>query len=574
MKRYRWELAQAAPEQFTRAFPQIPSLTLNLLWNRGLRTQEVIDEFFSPDYEGDLHDPFLMPNMEKAVRRILEAREKNEKVVVHGDYDVDGMTGATVLLDVLDLLDVRASGFIPNRYRDGYGLSHSSIDRFVDDDVDVVITVDCGISNADQVAHGNEKGLTTIITDHHFVPERLPEAYAIVHPLLPDSSYPYKWLTGVGVAYKLALALLERARREHLCDIPEGWEKWLLDLVALGTVADCGDMLGENRTLLSYGLKVLAKTRRKGLLHLFERAKIDRENLTVWSIMWQLAPRINAPSRVEDPLPSFNLLRAKTDDEASAFAWKMEGYNDERKELAEAVRLDVERQYGETLPTSTLIFAVGEGWREGVLGLVAGKLMEEFGVPVGLFVKRASGEIAGSFRSPEAFNIIEHLTSMKELFLQFGGHAQAAGLSFAEEKTEEFRKRLHERADVVFKGKDIATSLVLDAQLSHDALSWETFDEVQKFQPHGRGNEVPIFLTSRLKVNEFRIVGNGGKHVKCQFETEHGKIIPGIAFGSAHLVELFPKGAFVDVAGKLSANTWNGTRELQLEVVDVRASEA
>lgn len=572
IQKYKWKLKETAPNEFQTQFPEISPLSLQLLWSRDLRTQKDVDEFFAPDYETDLHDPFLLTDMQKTVDRLFEARANNERIVVYGDYDVDGMTGTAILLEAFELLGIRGEGFIPNRYQDGYGVTAENVDRFVADGIDIMITVDCGISNAKQIEHANSKGLLTIITDHHHIPESIPNAFSIIHPLLPNSEYPYKWLTGVGVAYKLALALIQEARKKKLVRIPEGWEKWLLDLVVLGTVADCGDMRGENRTLIQYGLKVLRKTRRKGLQQLFRQARIETENVSVEDVMWKIAPRINAPSRVEDPLPSFHLIRAQTDDDASQYSWKLEQYNTQRKNVAEGIQREIEEQYLDVLKTTTLLFAVSTEWREGVLGLVAGRLMDKYQIPCVLLVRKEHGEVLGSIRSPLSFNAIENLSKFKELLLQFGGHAQAAGLSLKEENLELLQERLQQEADKALVGKEELPTLLCDMELESERIDWKLFEQVEHFAPYGRGNEEPLFIIPSLKIVDIRAVGSDQSHLKLSFETKHGKIFPAIAFGNGGVEQLLSSGAIVDVAASVAVNEWNGSRELQLVVKDLKKS--
>lgn len=570
MKRYTWNVIDWVGSELREQFPELSPLQLSLLATRGVDTQAAIDEFLAPDYESDLHDPFLFPDMQKAVDRVFAAIDAGEKIVVYGDYDVDGMTGTTVLLDVFDLIpNVHVEGFIPNRYKDGYGVSLGNVERFVKDGVSLMITVDCGISNAEQIDAGRALGLETIVTDHHHIPERIPNAVAIIHPLLEGTTYPYPWLTGVAVAYKFALAILSEARKRGVVDVPNGWEKWLLDLVALGTVADCGNLLGENRTLLMFGLKVLAKTRRLGLQQLMNVSDIDQDRVCGTDIGFGIGPRINAPSRVEDPMPSFRLLRAKNIDDAERYAWKLENYNIQRRALTDEIREEIEEMYGDTIEDQTLLFAVGDDWREGVLGLVAGRLMERYQIPVVLLIRKEGGEVTGSLRSPESFNIIENLTALSDLLERFGGHAQAAGLTVLEKNVTKFEKELRKRADATLGSDAISPTLDIAAELRHDDITWSLQGDIARLAPFGNGNEEPLFAVRRLKVAEWKPVGSTKEHLKLSLETKHGKLIPAIAFGLGECAERLSDGILVDVAAWIDVNEWNGSRELQLRVKDM-----
>lgn len=603
----RWLLNKKHPDSFEKKFPEFSPILLQLLWDRGLRDQKKIDEFFNPDYEGDLHDPYLMKDMEKAVERIFIALEGEDNILVYGDYDVDGVTSSAVLIDTLtelkriikniskekakEFLDI----YIPDREKEGYGITEKAIEEIGKRKPNLVITVDCGVSNTEGVAAINKLGIDVIVTDHHHVPEKKPDAIAIINPKQPDCPYPFKLLAGVGVAFKLSQALFIKLKQNHpkkFEKMKPGFEKWLLDLVALGTVADCVDLLGENRTLVKYGLLVLNKTPRTGLKKLIEVSGLEtREKgsftkgkcIDASHISFSLAPRLNAAGRMDHANAAYKLLMGTEEKEMEALAQKLEKSNQTRQKLTEKMIQEIRHRLEKKKNLPKIVIEKGEGWKMGLVGLVAGKLTEEFCRPF-LVLNEEEGQCAGSGRSIPSFNLIESIEKCSGLLIQFGGHSQAAGLKLKKTQLKNFEKKMNEIAEKVISEKDLIPSVGIDMQLEAEKIDWDLIDTIDKLGPFGFANRKPIFLVKNLEVHEVKAVGSDKKHLKICLRTvlEDGraKYFPGIGFRMGHLLEQMTDGENglrwgdkIDVAFQPEINEWNGNRELQMNVVDIRLSK-
>jgi single-stranded-DNA-specific exonuclease len=363
----RWIVNKKYPEKFAKEFPELTPIILQLLWDREIKDQTLVDEFFNPDYEQDIHDPFLMKDMDKAVQRIFKAIKNGERITIYGDYDVDGVTSSVVMVSALIELKSVISQvekeeakkfidiYIPDREFEGYGLNEKAVNQIKKEKTDLIITVDCGISSFESVEIVKKLGMDIIITDHHHVPDKVPEALAIINPKQKDCSYPFKELAGVGVAFKLAQALIGNVGNRHACSLPDGFEKWLLDLVALGTVADCVDLVGENRTLVKYGLLVINKTKRIGIKKLIKASGTKiRENgnvreakaIDTTSISFMLAPRLNAAGRMDHANTSYELLNSEDEHEAEVLSDKLEKNNQSRQRITEKAMVEIKQRIG------------------------------------------------------------------------------------------------------------------------------------------------------------------------------------------------------------------------------------
>jgi len=604
----KWLFNKKYPAEFEKKFPEFTEVVLQLLWDRNLKTQEQIDEFFNPDYETDLHDPYLMKDMKKAVKRIYEAIEKNEKILVYGDYDVDGITSSAIIVNTLielkavinKITKAKAKEFIeihiPDRETEGYGVNKEAIEKAKKNKVDLIITVDCGISSVAEIKTANKLGMNVIITDHHHIPEKIPKALAIVNPKQKNCKYPFKELAGVGVAFKLSQALIGNVNvgDRHACPLHlrDGFEKWLLDLVVLGTVADCVDLIGENRTLSKYGLLVINKTKRIGLKKLVSTTGlITRENgnvrkkkiIDTTAISFILAPRLNAAGRMDHANTSYQLLITELESEAEELVSKLEKNNYNRQRLTEKVIQEIKSRiskYKTDLPK--IIIESDPEWKIGIVGLVAGKLADEYARPFLIF-RESKDESAGSGRSVPEFNLIEAIEKCKDILINFGGHSQAAGLKIENKNLEKFRKKINSIADKTLKEEDLIPFVEIDFEIKREQIDWQSIDEIEKFKPFGQGNKNPVFMVKKLEVHEIRSVGNGNAHLKLCFKTilKNGKVkyFPAIAFRLGKLAEeMFDGkpglrwGDVVDVVFQLEINEWNGNRELQMNVLDLKMS--
>ncbi|MDD3190185.1 MAG: single-stranded-DNA-specific exonuclease RecJ [Candidatus Pacebacteria bacterium] len=601
----RWTTHKKYPENFEKDFPEFSPIMLQLLWDRNLRNQTTIDEFFNPDYETDLHDPYLMKDMEKAVTRIFAALESEEKILVYGDYDVDGVTSSAVIINTLaelkrllknisqkkaeDFLDI----YIPDREKEGYGITEKAILEIAKRKPNLIITVDCGVSNVESVDAINNLSIEVIVTDHHHVPEKRPAAFAIINPKQPDCEYPFKLLAGVGVAFKLAQGLLLHLQKnypEKFEKMKPGFEKWLLDLVALGTVADCVDLLGENRTLTQYGLLVLNKTQRIGIKKLLAVAGMETNKngksakgqlLDAGHIAFNLAPRLNAAGRMDHANVAYKLLMSDDKDEAQELAEKLEKSNQTRQRLTEKMMEEVRARLDKKKALPKIVIEKGADWKIGLVGLVAGKLTEEYCRPFLILREDEDGICGGSGRSIPAFNLIEAIEKCKDLLTQFGGHSQAAGLKLKKNSLKKFEKKMNEIAEEILTEEDLVPSIEIDAEVPTEKIDWELLDSLEKFGPFGFANRKPTFLVKNLEVHEIKAVGNDKNHLKVCFittlENEETKYFPAIGFRLGHLLDEMPEsntglrwGDKVDVVFQLEVNEWNGNRELQMNVVDVK----
>lgn len=564
-----WKIQKTIkPEDLVR-FPEINPIVLQLLLNRGIDTQEKIDQFLLPDYGENLHDPFLFNDMEKAVKRILRAVESKEKIVVYGDYDADGVTSTAVLTDLLDALGNKPEVYIPFRETEGYGLNEEAAQSLIKKGANLLITVDCGISNKKEVEILMKAGVDVIVTDHHHEPAQLPEALAILNPQLEKEKYPFKNLAGCGVAYKMAQGIIQKHQDYKVKKIEEGFEKWLLDLVAIGTIADLQPVLDENRVLVKYGLVVLQKTKRLGLLKLIEKMSSNLTQINERVIGWQIAPRLNAAGRLNHASSAYQLLITEDAAEAEKLAEELNQTNQERQQLTEKISAEAKELLGEVKDQKILI-VVGKNWPTGVVGLVSGRLTDQHHLP-SLVISEYNGEIIGSGRSIPEFNIIEAVEKSDEFLSRYGGHDQACGFTLKDEKSlRNFTERMKELAEAELAGKDLKPVVEIDAKVKLEDINWDLFDELEKFEPFGEGNLKPKFLAKGLTVTQAQTVGSDGKHMRLMVK-HNGQIIrKTIGFGFGHWCDKLSEGDKVDMVFEVDVNEWNGNRELQLKIVDLK----
>lgn len=589
----KWVLAEIPPKEFTDTHPELPPIVARLLWNRNLRTQEQIDEFLNPDYSADVHDPFLFRQMPRAVEIIFSAIENHKKIFVHGDYDADGVCSAAILFKTLKALGAEnLNVFLPHRETDGYGLNMNTVNGFIEQKVDLVITCDCGISNVEHISALKNAGIQTVITDHHMPQEELPPADAIIHALVPGETYPDKGLPGAGVAFKLAQGLLHAHEKQGMTlpgnQTHESFEKWLLDLVAIAAIGDMVPLVGESRTLTRYGLTVLNKSRNLGLKSLFVAASLLDEDgrprhgaFDAQNISFQIVPRLNAAGRMDHANTAFALLMAEDNKEAAVLAEQLNKNNTDRQKMTEQLVNQAVQQIKETKQSENFVlFAYNEDWPAGLLGLVSGKIKDVFYKP-SFALTKIDGEYIGSARSIPEFNLMTNLESMHELFIKFGGHPQACGVSIKSKKIlDEFQSRINFAAEKELKGKELAPHLTIDAEVNLEDVDWKLYDILQKFEPFGQANEEPLYLASGLTVIEINPVGQDGKHLKLMVKHNSHLVKKTIAFGfgdankhPADWKNTLKPGDKIDLVFTVSVNEWNGNRELELAVKDMRKSE-
>jgi single-stranded-DNA-specific exonuclease len=563
----KWQIAPKINQSTKNKFPEINPIILQLLFNRGLGTQEKIDEFLNPDYGQDIHDPFLFRDMNKAVDRILKAIKKKEKIVVYGDYDADGVCATVLLAEVLKELGALPEVYIPYRNTEGYGLNDKAVEELSRSGTKLIITVDCGISNKNEIEKAKKNGIEVIITDHHYEPKELPKAFATINPKIHGEKYPFDDLAGVGVAFKLAQALLKTEK-----NINQGFEKWLLDLVALGTVTDIADLLGENRTLVRYGLIVLKKTKRLGLLELLKAAQINPYEIDSRVIGYYLGPRLNAAGRLDHASTAYQLLITEDENEAKKIAQDLDGKNRQRQKMTKKIVQEALKQIGKIDEKKKLLTAIGESWPAGVVGLVAGKIADQYYRPT-LIMERGEYEIIGSGRSIEEFNLIRALQKMEKYLSRYGGHAQACGFTMTNEKNlEKFRAELEKIVEEELKGKELYPKINIDLEIDLEEVNWDLYENTEKFEPFGEANQDPVFLAKNLKVVGIECVGQDGKHLRLQVNHNTRMVKKAIGFNFGYWSDKINVGDKIDMVFKLEVNQWNGSRELQLKVVDLKLS--
>ncbi len=554
--KYSWKIKDKKPDDGFFKLAKTKGLTqtaAQLIYERGIRTEEALDEFLTADLS-QLHDPYLLHDMAKAVPRIRQAIEEGERILIYGDYDADGMTSASIVKETLDMMGAEPLVYLPNRFTDGYGPNQSVYKYFIEQEaVSLIITVDNGVAGHEALSYAQTQGIDVIVTDHHSLPEELPEAFAIIHPEHPDADYPFKHLAGCGVAFKLATALLESLPTD------------CLDLVAIGTIADMVSLTGENRVLVKNGLTMLKHTERVGLQELMSLSSIDLDQFTEDAVGFQIAPQLNALGRLDDPNPAIELLTGFDDQEAQAIALMIKEKNEERKALVQDIFDQAMAMVDPQKPVQVLAQA---GWHPGVLGIVAGRIMEAIGQTV-IVLAIDNGFAKGSARSLEAINIFEALSGNRDLFTAFGGHAGAAGMTLPVDNLEALSDLLCQF--VIERGLDqtAKNTLTIDERLSLEDLSLDTLKSLDKLAPYGMDHPKPIFYVKDIKVSQARTMGQDQSHLK--FKVSQGKTsFDVLAFGQGSQLQDFQQATGLELAVTLSVNHWNGNTSLQLMLVDAR----
>jgi len=534
----------------------LPSLATQLLYNRGITDPTQAKAFL--DIEESLQgDPFLLSDMEKAVGRVYHALLVGESIAIYGDFDADGICGTALLTQGLSLLGGKAIPYIPHRLKEGYGLNLVSLESLRQQGVTLVITVDCGIGNIHEVEHAQGKGLDIIITDHHSISDLLPPALAVINPKRESSAYPFHQLAGVGVAFKLLQALFQTLGKKEQLDE-------LLDIVALGTVADVVPLVGENRYLVKRGLEALTKTQRLGLQEIAHIAGLQLSNLDTKHISWVLAPRLNAPGRLDYALTSYRLLVTDSPEEARQLAQELEETNTQRQRLTGELLAKAKEQLSISGVDFPLLMVGGEDYPPGIAGLIAGRLAEEFYRPV--IVLRQGRDISGgSARSIPEFDIIAAFRECQDILLRFGGHPMAAGFALPTENLTRFQQRLLHIAADQLSGVDLHPFLTIEADIPLSAINGEVFKLVERFAPFGSGNPLPVFLSRGVKVVDCHPVGNGSQHLRLKLR--QGEIMwRGIGFDLGNLLaEVTPE---IDIVYNLAVDQWGGQKMLELNILD------
>ena len=563
MKYKQWNIC-SPPAEACRAMIDagIPPLPAVVLCSRGLDTPKKARDFLD-DREDLLHDPFLLKDMDLAVARIQSALEQQETIAVYGDYDVDGITATCLLTDFLRRQGANVVFYIPDRMEEGYGLSHQAVEFLHGQGVSLIITVDCGITAVTETIHAAELGIDVVITDHHECKEVLPNAVAVVNPHRTDCQYPFPCLAGVGVAFKLVLALGGPDRRREL--LTE-----YADLTAIGTIADVMQLTGENRAIVRFGLQSLKHTRRPGLRSLIHEAGADDKPLTASTIGYTLAPRINASGRMGCASMAGELLLTEDPVRAEELARKLCALNRERQSIEGAIYEECVARLDRMGGSHSVIVLANENWHQGVVGIVASRLAEKYSCPA-FMICLQDGNGKGSCRSFGGFNLFAALEQNGELLEDFGGHELAAGFTIREENIDEFRARMEDAVLARTGGEAMISILHADAQITDPSLlSQENVDSLSLLEPFGAGNPKPVFVLSGAAVLSMFEVG-GGRHLKLRLRSQ-GATFEAIFF-SANIAQLgLAPGDRVDVAFTPQINEFRGARSVQLQVCDLQTA--
>lgn len=580
-----WKILGDPPRTFFDTHPEYSRVTTHLLWNRNLHDEADIEKFFNPRYEVDLHDPFLFNDMEKAVTRVHRAVSQKEKIILWGDYDADGVSGVSLLYHLFRALgaEEHLDVYIPDRNKDGYGVNIQGVEQVAREGARLIISVDCGLSNNKEIARAHELGVDVVVCDHHLAPEVNPPALAVINPKAKDTTYPYPYLAGTGVAFKLAHAILTTCPKELLMErnIQEGFEKWFLDLVAIATVADRMPLLGENRMLVKYGLIVMAQTKKRGLRMLLGKTGItpmfDFSNLassiTTRDLGFTIIPRINAMGRLAHASTSFELMVTESEEEAGWLVRTMEEKNLERSRLVEEAMKTLQESIN---PHARLIFSsFDDSALPGILSSISNKMVEKHRKPVFLLARQAEKSF-GSVRSGGFFNCVEALREVRELLLDFGGHPFAAGFSIMNQHIPALEERITRVVERYVQGDPPDEELVIDKEVAFGEIGFELLKDLEKFEPFGEGNPMPRFLVRNTVARDYKFVGNGEKHVRFTLGNPDGderdtRSAIGFFMGSK-ISSLNPMDR-MDIVFEIERDRYRGGKSVSLKVVDFTISE-
>lgn len=574
MKKY--SVRDEIPEDARHALAEYPELLQKLLYYRGIETAESARIFLNPDYDLHTHDPFLLKDMKRAVERIFYALEHGEKIVIYSDYDCDGIPGGVLLHDLFMKIGyTNFENYIPHRHEEGYGLNLSAVEKCAEGGAKLLITVDCGTTDTTPIARARELGLDVIITDHHLVPENPPPAYAIINPKQKNDRYPFDMLCGTGVAFKLVQAILQGLSTSNFrpqVPVVLGWEKWLLDMVGLATIADMVPLTGENRVLAHYGLAVFRKSPRPGLLSLCRIMRVAKHLVTEDDIGFMVAPRINAASRMGQPSGAFRLLATRDDTEAHECAKHLHALSGERKGLVANMVKEVKKQVARRDVLPPVIVLGNPLWRPALLGLVANSLTEKYKRPVFLWGRDGGETLKGSCRSWGGVNVVSLMEAVSHIFIDFGGHAFSGGFSLLSEKVHTFESALLQAYTLLPKGADGSEpECFIDTAFSLDDVSWATYAHIEKLAPFGEDNPKPVFLFKNTLISAVEQFGKEKNHLRLVCERDDGTSVSAIGFFSSpeNFSTVLKTGIRVDLVAAMEKSLFRYTPELRLRIVDI-----
>jgi len=528
-----------------------------LLINRKIKKEDW-PSFLNPDFEKNLFNPFLMKGMKEAVKRILQAISGREIIGLFGDYDADGIPGTALLFNLFKYLGIKTFVYIPSR-KQGYGLNNEGIEYFLLNKVNLIITVDLGVRNIKEIEYAQKLRMEVIVFDHHEVSKKLPRCI-IVDPKQGGDKYPFRELAATGVVFKLLQAL-----SKHIPKISQNYLKWSLDLVAISTICDIVPLISENRIFTKFGLIVLKKTKHIGLKTLYQKAMITPEKINTYAVGFQIGPRINAPGRMDHANESFFLLTTTDSKEADKLADILDKINRQRQAELERVLNEARKKVCEAnLQKKKVIIISEKNWPQGIVGLVAGRLMEEFARPVIVCEKQGSN-LRGSARSIEAFDLIAALDEAKIYLSKYGGHKKAAGLTLENKHLSGLYDKLLEVADSKLKDEDLTFSINIDAKLKIKEINTALINKIKKFEPFGLGNPRPVFILDKIKISNIRIIGKKSNHLKFKVGN-----FEALGFDMGYLANNLVENGDYNIVFTLDEDEWNGQKKIQLKIIDIK----
>lgn len=563
-------LSPAVPDAVAEALSAYSPQLQQLLYGRGISTYEEAEAFLHPSYETQLHDPFLLHQMDEAVSRIFKALAANERIAIYSDYDCDGIPGAVVLHDFFKAVGYENFiNYIPHRHFEGFGFSEYAVEKLHTQEAALIITVDCGTTDHDAVAAAKKLGIDVIITDHHEPKEILPDAVAVVNPKVGDT-YPFKGLCGSGVAYKVVQALIARNQNEAHFSLKPGWEKWWLDMVALATIADMVPLVGENRTLAHFGLQVLRKSRRPGLQRLLQKQRASMPHLNEDDIGFTIAPRINAASRMDTPEFAFFVLSSKDEAEAGTYVDHLEHLNNERRGVVAAMTKEVNGRLLKLDAIDPVIVVGNPNWRPSLVGLVANKLAETYKRPAFLWGRDGNGVYKGSCRSDGKVSVVSLMDAVPHLFVEHGGHHFSGGFGVHEDHIHTFASEINRVFEEQGNQLQFDLTQTVDASISLEAITSSFVREQSLLAPFGDSNPKPLYLFSQVIPKEVSVFGKTKEHTKLLFDTR-GIAREAISFFM--LPENFAKvpqvGEPLDLYAHVEQSYFMGRLQTRLRIVDI-----
>ena len=557
----KWEFYEKDNEQIKKVQEEfgVSRLLATIIVNKGLKTKQEIEVFLNPTRK-DFHDPYLMPDMKIAVDRIVKAIQNQEKVIIYGDYDVDGITSITVLKKFLADRGLQVDSYIPNRLDEGYGLNKNAIEKIVKDEYKLMITVDCGISGIEEIEYANSLGLETIVTDHHEPAETLPKALAVVDAKRKDNEYPFNQLAGVGVVFKLIQAI------SILYNLDEKEFLKYLDIVCVGTISDIVPLVDENRVIAKLGLKLVEVTKNIGLKALLN--SIGYKKIDSSTISFGVAPRINACGRMGFEQEALKLFLTDNIVQATDISRKLNEYNKKRQEIEKKIFEEVLVKIEKSEKDKPCIVLADEGWHHGVIGIVSSKVTEMYYKP-SILICYEDGIGKGSGRSIPGFDLHEALSKCDNYVDRFGGHSMAIGITVEKEKFDKFKEEF-EKYVSDSNINELAPIVKVDEEITAKDMDINIVNELNMLEPFGEANKMPIFMYKNLRINSIRALSEG-KHLKLTLKDEN-LVIDAIGFNMGHLVNDFLLGEKVDVLGNLEVNRFNGHESVQINLKDIRKS--